>query len=248
MPTTHRDQNYHRDQVICNDGIVPAGEAIDVEARAGDLAPGTPDAGWLRLRSRDGYLLERKAEGGGVQAAENMAIRPASTHGYFGEGNHAFTTSVVFANLLFAAPFVVPFDIETSHATFRLSPGEAGKFVRFGLYDAEPDTGLPRNLLHEFGPEEITIGQHSLTWETTLKPGYYFWCWLTDNAGTAQYWVNNPAYMKHVFGVSANMGSLYVTIFYARAYALGLPATWRDGDEAITYFTTSSVAFGAIIA
>jgi len=251
MPSTHRDQNYHRHQTVGDDAIIPAGEALDLEARAENLtepAAGV-DAGWLRLRTRDGYLLERAAAGGSVQAVEHMAMRPPSGAIYLGDGNirvALYLIAIPQVDLLYAIPFVVPFRLQIDAVAFRVNTQDLGNYIQFGLYDAVPDESFPRNLLQAFGPEELSAGVHTLTWETTLEPGYYFWCYNTDSA-TAKLGVHSNL-MKHVLHVTNAMEGAYTCVYYTLPYANGMPETWRENDEALTYLTNAPWAFGTQIA
>ena len=247
MPSTHRDQGHHRDQTIQDDAVRATCETLDIETQA-DTDPNGVDAGRLRLRSRDGYLPERAAAAGGVQAAEYMTSRPPSGGVYHGDGNlwiHSGLPGLglLYADYLYAMPFVLPFSLQIDAAIFWGALGDLGKEVHFGLYDARPDENLPRNLLKEFGPTTWDPAVNILTWETTLNPGYYFWC-LNTNSNAGKLRVINPFYTRHTFYSTTSSNTPLTRVYYSLAFSSGLPATWAENDEAYTYEIGSAYAFG----
>jgi hypothetical protein len=153
---------------------------------------------------------------------------PSVSGRFYGQRNNyggVAATLALAANTLYGVPFVPPADMAVDRVAANItSAASAGKLIRIGLYDADPVSGAPRNLLAASGALAAdATGLITATIDQKLRSDKLYWlACVSDGTPT----LTSTTGARSALGVtdaSDAGGGASVTRTFTYA---ALPATW----------------------
>ena len=143
-------------------------------------------------------------------------------------------STAVGANDLTSIPFVVEEAQKWTRLAVRVTNGAAAAArCRFGIYDADPVNGSPRNLLLDSGELQATANNTEFAVtpaDFTLLPGRYFFALLTNAA--LNFWGVPQGNLLYVYGFTSTAQSNPPSRLNRPATPYGpLPAAYPSGSN-----------------
>lgn len=154
-----------------------------------------------------------------------LGINPIANRYYFGWGVTPGTagTRVATASRVYYVLFFNPTPTTWTRIGTRISTGTTGN-SRLGIY-AAGSTGLPTNLLQDFGTVTNLSGDKEITMSYTLAPGSYYLALVSDNTPTFAGHFTDLTAASYVFGADSPTAVTVPALWYETSTGNVLPST-----------------------
>lgn len=162
---------------------------------------------------------------GNTARAPRLPIISGRFYGQRGHYGGVAATMALVANTLYGVPFVPPSDMAIDRVAGNITGGAAaGKLIRIGLYDADPVSGAPRNLLVASGAIAAdATGLISVTVDQKLRSDRLYWlACVSDGTPTLTSTTGARAVLGMTDASDSGGGASVTRVF---AYA-ALPTPW----------------------